>query len=68
MGDIRRMWMTAPELAEALGFSLRTIYKMRSATPHRLPTARRLPGSRRVVWLVDDVRAWLIARPKEKVT
>lgn len=67
MGEIRGMWMNVEELAAALGYSLKTVYKMRSIAPHRLPPSMRLPGSRRVVWMTDDVRAWLLDQARKEV-
>jgi len=59
MGDIRKMWMNINELGKEIGYTTKTVYKIRSESPERLPKSFRLPGSSRVVYLRDDVENWL---------
>lgn len=58
-GGIRGMWLTIPELAAELGYTTKTMYKIRSESPDRLPRSFRLPGSRKVAYMREEVENWL---------
>jgi predicted DNA-binding transcriptional regulator AlpA len=55
-------YLTVKELASLSRLSPRTIYNRRSAGGVTLPAATKLPKSRRVLFLVSDVEAWISQR------
>lgn len=62
--EIRGMWLGVPELASALGLAVKTIYKLRSESPDRLPPSFRLPGSAKVMYLRTDDEKWIVKGAK----
>lgn len=53
--------LTISELASILNRSPATIATEVSKAPHKLPPRLQLPGSRRVLWLREDVENWINA-------
>lgn len=51
--------LTIEDVARLLNRSPSTVATEVSKAPHKLPPRLRLPGSRRVLWLKDDVVRWL---------
>jgi predicted DNA-binding transcriptional regulator AlpA len=51
--------LTIEDLAFILNRSPATIATEITKTPEKLPPRIRLPGSRRVLWLKEDVDEWL---------
>lgn len=49
------------ELAALLRRAPKTVAIEVSRAPHKLPPRLKLPGSRRVLWLAEDVEKWLDA-------
>jgi predicted DNA-binding transcriptional regulator AlpA len=60
--------ITIKQLAVILNRSPATIATEASKTPEKLPPRLILPGSRRVLWLKEDVEAWLKAHRNRKDT
>ena len=51
--------LTIDDLAKVLNRSPATIATEVSKNPDKLPPRLRLPGSRRVLWLKEDVEKWI---------
>ena len=51
--------LTIKDLASILNRSPATIATEVSKAPHKLPPRLYLPGSRRVLWLQEDVEKWI---------
>ena len=51
--------LTIKDLAKLLSRSPATIATEVSKSPHKLPPRLILPGSRRVLWLEEDVEEWI---------
>jgi len=51
--------LTIADLAVILNRSPATIATEVSKAPHKLPPRLHLPGSRRVLWLREDVEKWI---------
>lgn len=51
--------LTIKDLAKILNRSPATIATEVTKYPHKLPPRLNLPGSRRVLWLQEDVEKWL---------
>ncbi len=57
-------FLDTEQLAKILGYSGRSAIHMRRARGQSLPPATRFPGSRRLMYELSDVEAWL-AEQKE---
>ena len=51
--------LTIADLAAILNRSPATIATEVTKAPHKLPPRLNLPGSRRVLWLAEDVETWI---------
>jgi len=51
--------LTVEELSMLIGRKATTIRTDLSRKPESLPPRLRIPGSNKLLWLEDDVRAWL---------
>lgn len=51
--------LTIKDLANLLNRSPATIATEVTKSPHKLPPRLHLPGSRRVLWLKEDVEKWI---------
>jgi predicted DNA-binding transcriptional regulator AlpA len=51
--------LKAEDLARLLGRKVSTIKADANRRPQTLPPRLRIPGSRALLWLEEDVRAWL---------
>jgi len=55
-----KLLMNAQELSEAIGIPLGTIYQYASKKPEVLPPRMQM-ATRKLLWSVDDVEAWVRA-------
>lgn len=51
--------LTPEDLAPILGRSVATIKADSRRKPESLPPRLRIPGSRKLLWLEEDVQAWI---------
>lgn len=51
--------MGIKDLAKILHRSPATVASEVTKAPHKLPPRLRLPGSKRVLWMAEDVKEWL---------